>query len=153
MQGVRPPGNGCALEIRWGTRTNCDVGYSGPIYDNDLVRGHAWRNHCCKGFVHARPRFQGKEPCETRERVLWLQRGGRLVRHAGTVRHPALAVSRGSEETVRNRGVLRPVNGIPDVVGGVLPVESTNQTVRTNGNGPRTGVPPWKTGERRGPRD
>ena len=31
-----------------------------------------------------------------------------------------------------------------DVVGGALPVESTSQTVRTNVNGTKTGVPPRK---------
>jgi hypothetical protein len=43
---VIPPGNDCALEIHWGTRINCDVGYSGPMYDNGLVWDHAWRSHC-----------------------------------------------------------------------------------------------------------
>ena len=46
MQGVRPPQNDCALEIHWGTGRNYDVGYSGPMYDNGLVRDHVWRNYC-----------------------------------------------------------------------------------------------------------
>ena len=42
--------------------------------------------------------------------------------------------------TTRSPGVLWPANGISDVVGGALPVESTSQTVRTNGYGTKTGV-------------
>ena len=39
-------------------------------------------------------------------------------------------------------------NGIADGVGGALPVESTSQTVRTNGHGTKTGAPPRKAGRR-----
>ena len=58
--------------------------------------------------------------------------------------------NRGSEETVRSPGVLRSANDIADSVGGTLSVASTSQTVRTNGHGTKTGVPPRKAGERRG---
>ena len=58
--------------------------------------------------------------------------------------------NRGSEETVRSPGVLLSANGIADGVGGALSVESTSQTVRTNGHGTKTGVPPRKAGGRRG---
>ena len=59
--------------------------------------------------------------------------------------------NRGSEETVRSPGVLLSANGIVDGVGGALSLESTSQTVRTNGHGTKTtGVPPQKAGGRRG---
>ena len=58
--------------------------------------------------------------------------------------------NRGSEETVRSQGVLWSANGIADGVGGALSVESISQTVRTNGHGIKTGVPPRKAGGRRG---
>ena len=37
---------------------------------------------------------------------------------------------------------MSPANGIADGVGGALSVESTSQTVCTNGHGIKTGVPP-----------
>ena len=40
-------------------------------------------------------------------------------------------------------------NGIADDIGGALPVESTSQTVGTNGHDTKTGVPPWKARGRR----
>ena len=47
--------------------------------------------------------------------------------------------------------MLRPANSISDVLGGALPVESISLTVRTNGHGTKTGVPPRKAAGRRGP--
>ena len=51
--------------------------------------------------------------------------------------------------TVRSSGVLRPANGISNVVSGARPVESTSQTVRTNGHGTKTGVQ-YRRGKREG---
>ena len=53
---------------------------------------------------------------------------------------------------VKVRRKFRPDNGTSDVVGGVLPVDSTNKTVY-NGHGPRPGVPPRETGGRREARE
>ena len=55
---------------------------------------------------------------------------------------------RGSEETVRSRGMLGSANDISDVVGDALPIESTSQTVHTRGHGTKSGVPPRKVGRR-----
>ena len=41
-------------------------------------------------------------------------------------------------------------NGIADGVGGALSVESTSQTVGTNGHDTKTGIPPRKAGGGRG---
>ena len=46
--------------------------------------------------------------------------------------------------------MLSPANDISDVVGGALQVESTTQTVRTSGQGIKTGVPPRKAEGGRG---
>ena len=46
--------------------------------------------------------------------------------------------------------MLWSAKAIADGVGGALSVESTSQTVRTNGHGTKTGVPPRKAGGRRG---
>ena len=54
------------IENALGNLKNCNVGDSGPMYDIGLMRDHAWGNHC-KGFVHTRARFQGKNPVRREE--------------------------------------------------------------------------------------
>ena len=74
MQGVRQPGDGYALELRWGTRINYDVGYSGPMRDNGLVRGHAGAT-TVKVLSVPGQGFRGKNPVRREEKYCGCKEG------------------------------------------------------------------------------